>query len=47
MVLLGEITNDGPQVNYEQVVRKVCCEVGFDAECKGLDGKSCAVILNV
>lgn len=34
-------------MNYEQVVRKVCCEVGFDADCKGLDGKSCAVILNV
>lgn len=32
------------QVNFEQVARQVCREVGYDAFEKGLDCNSCEVI---
>ena len=39
---MGETVVNSPkdgriQINYEEVVRRVCKEVGYDAESKGLD----------
>ncbi len=44
---MGEVTVNGTKIDYEQVARQVCKEVGYDAEEKGLDCKTCNVILNV
>ena len=35
------------QVNFEQVARDVCKQVGFDDESKGLNGQTCGVITNI
>ena len=34
-------------INYEQIARQVCQEVGYDDENKGLDYKSMSVLVNV
>ncbi len=46
VVLLGEVTTTA-KVDYEAVARKVCCEVGYNANEVGLDGANCKVIVNV
>jgi S-adenosylmethionine synthetase len=38
---------NGPRVNYEQIARDVCKEVGYDDEAKGLDYKTMSVLVNV
>ena len=47
LVLLGEITVDGPAIDYEAIARKVCKEVGFVSEDVGLDCDNMNVIVNV
>jgi S-adenosylmethionine synthetase len=43
-VLLGEVSVNAAQVNFEQVARDVAKGIGFDAEEKGLNGDTCDVI---
>merc|ERR1711937_490636 len=47
VVLLGEVSVDKDKVNFEQVARQVCREVGFTSEDVGLDCDNCQVIVNV
>ena len=47
VVLLGEVSVDKTQVDFEAVARKVCQEVGFTGDAIGLDCANCDVILNV
>ncbi|MBR5227139.1 MAG: methionine adenosyltransferase [Clostridia bacterium] len=42
----GEITSEG-KVDIEKVVRQAVLEVGYDNEEKGLDGRTCKVLVNV
>jgi S-adenosylmethionine synthetase len=46
-VVLGETTVAGPRVNYEQIARQICAEVGYDNDHKGLDYKAMSVLINV
>jgi S-adenosylmethionine synthetase len=45
--LLGETLVAGPAINYEQIAREVCKQVGYDDENKGLDYKTMSVLVNV
>jgi S-adenosylmethionine synthetase len=47
VVLLGETSITADQVNFEEVARRVCKEVGFNSEDVGLDCAKCQVIVNV
>jgi len=47
VVLLGEVSVDKSKVDFEQVARKVCKEVGFNSEDVGLDCDKCNVICNI
>jgi S-adenosylmethionine synthetase len=47
VVLLGEVSVDKTQVDFEAVARRVCKEVGFTSEDMGLDCDNCQVIINV
>uniref|UniRef100_A0A7S3CU85 S-adenosylmethionine synthase n=1 Tax=Strombidium rassoulzadegani TaxID=1082188 RepID=A0A7S3CU85_9SPIT len=47
VVLLGEVSVDNTKVNFEEVARRVCKEVGFTSEEVGLDCANCKVIVNV
>ena len=42
VMLLGEITTKA-QINYDELVRKVITDIGFDASDKGFDGNTCGV----
>ncbi len=42
VMLLGEITSSA-DVNYDQLVRKVITDIGFDDSSKGFDGNTCGV----
>jgi S-adenosylmethionine synthetase len=42
VMLLGEITTNG-FVNFDQLVRQVITEIGFDDSTKGFDGNTCGV----
>lgn len=46
-MLLGETNVTSDQVNFEQIARQVCKDVGFDDEAKGLNGDTCDIIANV
>ena len=35
------------QMNYEEILRRVCREVGYDDESKGLDYKNMTCLVNV
>lgn len=41
IVLLGEVSLDKSKVDFEQIARKVCREVGFTSEDVGLDSDNC------
>ena len=42
VMLMGEITTTA-QINYDEIVRKVITEIGFDDSDKGFDGNTCGV----
>ncbi len=42
VMLLGEITTTA-QINYDDIVRKVVTDIGFDDSSKGFDGNTCGV----
>ena len=46
VMLLGEITTRA-NINYDDLVRKVINEVGYDNSAKGLDGNSCGVLVAI
>lgn len=39
------MTND--QVNFEQVARDVCAQIGYTSDAIGLDNANCQVITNI
>ena len=46
VMLLGEITTTAV-FNYDELVRKVVNEIGYDASEKGFDGNSCGVLVAI
>merc|ERR1719390_338327 len=46
VMVFGEITTKA-KVDYEKVVRQACKEIGFDAPEKGLDYKTCKVMVQL
>ena len=46
VMLLGEITTRA-NLNYDDLVRKVITEIGYDNSEKGLDGNSCGVLVAI
>ncbi len=46
VALLGEITT-GAFVNFDELVRKVVNEIGYDSSEKGFDGNTCAVMVAI
>jgi S-adenosylmethionine synthetase len=45
-VVAGEITTKA-QVNYADVVRQTICDTGYDDDAKGINGKTCAVMITL
>lgn len=46
VALLGEITTQA-QINYDEIVRDLLTEIGYDSSEKGLDGRSCGVLVAI
>lgn len=46
VALLGEITTNA-QINYDELVRKVLNEIGYDSSEKGMDGNTCGVLVAI
>jgi len=46
VVLLGEITTRA-QINFDELVRKVLLDIGYDDSAKGFDGNSCGVLVAI
>jgi S-adenosylmethionine synthetase len=46
VVLLGEITTHA-HINFDELVRKVINEIGYDNSLKGFDGNSCGVLVAI
>jgi len=46
VALLGEITTRA-NLNYDELVRKVITEIGYDSSEKGFDGNSCGVLVAI
>lgn len=45
-MVFGEITTSA-NINYEQVVREACRQIGYDAEEKGLNCNNCNVMVQI
>ena len=43
VVVAGEVTTTA-NINYEKIIRKVVCDIGYDDSAKYFDGKTCAVL---
>ena len=46
VMLLGEITTKA-QINYDELVRRVINNIGYDDSTKGLDGNTCGVLVAI
>ena len=46
VALLGEITTKA-QINYDELVRRVITEIGYDDSAKGFDGNSCGILVAI
>jgi S-adenosylmethionine synthetase len=46
VMLLGEITTNA-QINFDELVRRVITEIGYDDSAKGMDGNTCGVLLAI
>jgi len=46
VVLLGEITTRA-HINFDELVRRVVLEIGYDDSAKGFDGNSCGVLVAI
>ena len=46
VALLGEITTRA-QINYDELVRRVVTEIGYDNSAKGFDGNTCGVLVAI
>ncbi len=46
VMLLGEITTRA-QVNFDDLVRRVINEIGYDDSAKGMDGNTCGVLVSI
>jgi S-adenosylmethionine synthetase len=44
VVVAGEVTTNAKNVNYEEIIRKVICDIGYDDSRKYFDGKTCAIL---
>lgn len=45
-MVFGEITTKA-QVNYEKLVRETLRDIGYDAEEKGIDYKTCEILIKI
>jgi len=45
-MVFGEITTKA-DVDYEQIIRKTCREIGFISDDVGLDADHCKVLVNI
>ena len=43
VVLAGEIKTNA-KIDFEEIVREVVCDIGYDHSDKGFDGKTCGVL---
>jgi S-adenosylmethionine synthetase len=43
VVVAGEVTTTA-NINYEKIIRKVVCDIGYDDSRKYFDGKTCAIL---
>jgi S-adenosylmethionine synthetase len=46
VALLGEVTTKAV-INFDDLVRKVVTEIGYDSSDKGFDGNSCGVLVAI
>ncbi|HEY5982493.1 MAG TPA: methionine adenosyltransferase [Anaerolineales bacterium] len=46
VMLLGEITTKA-QINFDDLVRQAVLDIGYDDSAKGLDGKTCGVLVAI
>lgn len=45
VVLAGEIKSDAQNVNYQDIVRRVLNDIGYDHSDKGFDGDTCGIMV--
>jgi S-adenosylmethionine synthetase len=47
VVVAGEITHTGGLVDIPSIVRDTVCDVGYDSDAVGFDGRSCGVVTSI